>query len=258
MKRISSKATAEAVLRELPSVLGAYVSEDVEGRPREVHLLVRPGPDPASLARDIRGLLEERLGMPVDQRVISIAQLARDPRTDDRADADGGADTDADGLEAALAAAAPGDAALADRAGPADLEAAEGRPVFVGLESTATAGRVRVGVRLEWRDEESAGEGEGVDTRAGRARAAAGATLRSAVDAPWNEGLGLELDFASIVQALDGEYVLVSVLGLSARLGRRPLPLVGAQPIDGDVESAAALAALKAVNRVLPLGLRRD
>ncbi|MFW6330907.1 MAG: hypothetical protein ACOC3J_04205, partial [Gemmatimonadota bacterium] len=81
MKRISSKATAEAALREIPSVLGAYVSEDADGHPREVHLLVRSGPDPAGLARDIRGLLEERLGIPIDQRVISIAQLARDPRS---------------------------------------------------------------------------------------------------------------------------------------------------------------------------------
>jgi hypothetical protein len=65
-----------------------------------------------------------------------------------------------------------------------------------------------------------------------------------------------ELDFASIVQALDGDYVLVSVLGISDRIGRRPLPLVGAHPIESDVESAAAFAALKAINRVLALALQ--
>ena len=36
-----TKAEAEAVLRELPSVLGAFVREDVYGHPREVHLLVK-------------------------------------------------------------------------------------------------------------------------------------------------------------------------------------------------------------------------
>jgi hypothetical protein len=46
------------------------------------------------------------------------------------------------------------------------------------------------------------------------------------------------------------------VLGLSNRMGRRPLPLVGAHPIEIDVESAAAFAALKAVNRVLSLALQ--
>ncbi len=236
MKRISTKTTAEAVLRELPSVMGAYVSEDLEGHPREIHLLIGDGPDPASLARDVRGLLEERLGIPIDQRVISIAQLAKPPLQD--------------------AAAAEVQAPQESRAAPAASEA--GRPVFAGIESTTTAGHVTVSVRLEWGNRESAGRADAVDTQPGRARAAATATLRSAADAPWNDGLGLELDFASIVQALDGEYVLVSVLALSPRLGRRPLPLVGAHPVDSDVESAASLATLKAINRVLSLALKRD
>lgn len=246
MNRISTKSTAEAVLRELPSVLGAYVSEDMEGHPREIHLLVQPGPDPGSLARDIRGLLEERLGIPIDQRVISIAQLAADAN-DDEAPSGAG-----DGEESE----APGTAgARATEPGPA---APSSRPVFAGLESTTTSGHVHVSVRMEWRDTPSEGTAEAVDTQAGRARAAASATLRSAVNAPWTEELGLELDFASIVQALDGEYVLVSVLGLSRRLGRRPLPLVGAHPIEGDVETGAALATLKAINRVLGLALTGD
>lgn len=245
MNRISTKSTAEAVLRELPSVLGAYVSEDMEGHPREIHLLVQPGPEPGSLARDIRGLLEERLGIPIDQRVISIAQLAPD--------ADGGAPSGADGGEEPEARGTAG--ARATEPGPA---AASSRPVFAGLESTTTSGHVHVSVRMEWRDTPSEGTAEAVDTQAGRARAAASATLRSAVSAPWTEDLGLELDFASIVQALDGEYVLVSVLGLSRRLGRRPLPLVGAHPIEGDVETGAALATLKAINRVLGLALTGD
>src|SRR5690606_33429724 len=79
MTRIHTKEAAEAILRELPSVVGAFVREDVNGHPREVHLLISPGPDPASLARDVRALLEERLGVTVDQRVISIAQLADPP-----------------------------------------------------------------------------------------------------------------------------------------------------------------------------------
>jgi hypothetical protein len=84
MKRISNKTAAETVLRELPSVLGAYVSEDLEGQPREIHVLVRHGPNPAALARDIRGLLEERLGIPVDQRIISMLAPMKKPRPADR------------------------------------------------------------------------------------------------------------------------------------------------------------------------------
>lgn len=238
MSRISSKAAAEAVLRELPSVLGAYVSEDLEGYPREIHLLVSPGPDPASLARDVRGLLEERLGIPIDQRVISIAQLA--------------AQREVEGvLQGAASAQRP--AGTRDDA-PSDRPASLGtRPVFAGLESTASGGHVEVGVRLRWRGDECLGTSRAVDTPVGRARAAAAATLRSAVRAAWSDALNLELDFASVVQALEGEYILVSVLGMSGHLGRRPLPLVGAHPIESDVETAASLATLKAVNRILTI-----
>lgn len=222
--------------------MGAYVSEDLEGHPREVHLLVRHGPDTAGLARDIRGLLEERLGIPIDQRVISIAQLA--PEQDVEEAPEGAAE------EVAVAEATS--------RGSEPSRPAASRPVFAGLESTTSSGRVRVGVRLEWKGEESEGEAEAVDTAAGRARAAANATLRSAGGAAWNDDLSLELDFASIVQALDGEYVLISVLGMSSRLGRRPLPLAGAHPIDSDVETATALGTLKAINRILSVALRTD
>lgn len=240
MKRNSTKSAAEAALRELPSVRGAYVSEDLEGHPREIHLLIGDGPDPASLARDVRGLLEERLGIPIDQRVISIAQLAGNgneglpPQTPEEP---------APGPEAAPGSAAP---------------QLDSRPIFGGIEATTASGHVTVGVRLEWEGRLSTGMAEAVDTQAGRARAAATATLRSAAGAPWNDDLNLELDFASIVQALEGEYVLVSVLAVSHRLGRRPLSLVGAHPVDRDVESAAALAALKAINRVLSAALKHD
>ena len=250
MSRISNKAAAEAVLRELPSVLGAYVSEDLEGHPREIHLLVRHGPDTAGLARDIRGLLEERLGIPIDQRVISIAQLAPDPDLeavpDDAArelvgGTPGGKDRPTEGAESRAM----------DEPTPV-----AGRPLFAGLESTTTSGHVRVTVRLDWRGDVSEGSSEAVDTQVGRARASASATLRSAASAPWNRALGLELDFASRVQAMDGEYILVGVLGMSSRLGRRPVPLVGAHPVETDVETAAALATLKAINRILSVELR--
>jgi hypothetical protein len=252
MNRTSTKTTAEAILRELPSVLGAYVSEDLEGHPREVHLLVRAGPDLANLARDVRGLLQERLGIPIDQRVISIAQLAGDPPAGDQdephEDPDAGHD---DQPTASLAAPKPSASPI-----PASAAPAEARPIFSGLESTVTAGHVTVGVRLEWKGETAHGTAEAADTSAGRARAAATATLRCAMAAAGSGHAVFELDFASIVQALDGDYVLVSVLGISDRIGRRPLPLVGAHPIESDVESAAAFAALKAINRVLALALQ--
>src|SRR5512135_2137009 len=78
MDKIRTKEAAEATLRELPSVIGAFVREDIYGHPREVHLLVKAGPNVRLLARDVRELLEERLQVPVDQRIISIAQVSGD------------------------------------------------------------------------------------------------------------------------------------------------------------------------------------
>ena len=54
MDKTHTKDAAEAILLELPSVLGAFVREDINGHPREVHVLVGPGPEPRHLARSRR------------------------------------------------------------------------------------------------------------------------------------------------------------------------------------------------------------
>ncbi|MEJ2215084.1 MAG: hypothetical protein P8099_00575 [Gemmatimonadota bacterium] len=232
MNHTSTKAAAEAALLELPSVMGAFVREDINGSPREIHLLIQAGPDAGDLARDIRELLEERLGVPIDQRVISIAQV--DPVYRKVSDV------------SAIAGPRERTTALVLRP--------HARAVFRGIESVVDGGRVRVNVRLQWAGETHAGEGDELESANGRARAASAATLRAAMAAAW-ENLRLDLDLVSVVQAVDRSFVLVSVLALSPAFGRRPLSLVGIQPVDADIESAAALATLKAVNRVLSLTL---
>jgi hypothetical protein len=64
------------------------------------------------------------------------------------------------------------------------------------------------------------------------------------------------VEHVSLVRAFERDYVLVTAMVSSPFLGRKPIPLVGAQPVEVDTESAAALAALKAVNRTLSLVLR--
>jgi hypothetical protein len=226
MERIHTKEAAEAVLRELPSVLGAFVREDVNGHPREVHLLVSPGPNVKLLSQDVRELLEERLGVPVDQRVISIAQLAED-------------------------IADFGDATIEELTEPV---APEDRTRFVGVESEIRQQRVYVRCRL-LRDERAfEGEASELDAGSGRARAAVAATLKAIIQAAGGQ-LRLELDGVSIVHAFDRDYVVVSIMSGAPRFGRGLLQLTGAQPVEHDMESAAALATLKAVNRVLSKAL---
>jgi hypothetical protein len=252
MAREGMKEAAEAMLRELPSVIGACVREDVNGHPREVHLLVRAGPNPRHLAYDVRDLLEERLGVPVDQRVISIAQLAEGRRP-------GPAVSSAAGLapapehEPAVAPAGPDPVPAA--VPPADETVPEPRALFAGISTEAMDNHVRVCVTLELDGGTRVGEAVGVDTGPARLRAVAGATLK-AVDATCVGRSRFEVEHIATVHAFGREYVLVSVLASSPYLGRRPIPLVGAHPVEMDAESATALATLKAVNRTLSLVLR--
>ncbi|MBX6366063.1 MAG: hypothetical protein IRZ00_19620 [Gemmatimonadetes bacterium] len=234
MQKVRTKEAAEAILRELPSVLGAYVREDVYGHPREVHLLVGPGPNVKNLARDVRDLLEERLRVPVDQRIISIAQV-------DRIE------------DATTEPAAP----AGEEPAPAEPEAdaALRRLLFGGIEAMVRDARFVARVRLLLGEREFVGEAAELDTGNGRVRAAALATLRAVV-ASTGDVLRLDLDTAALVRAFGREYSLVSVLASGAGRGRRPLNLVGAQPVEGDEATAAALAALKAVNRTTARQLR--
>jgi hypothetical protein len=222
MERIHTKEAAESVLRELPSVLGAFVREDVNGHPREVHLLVSPGPNVKLLAQDVRELLEERLGVPVDQRVISIAQLAEELSDF-------------------------GDASIEDLTEPVPPE---DRTRFVGVEATIRNQRVYVTTRLQHGEDFFDGEAVEMDAGAGRARAAVAATIK-AVSRVGRDQLRLEIDAVSMIRAFDRDYVIVSIISGAPRFARGIVNLTGAQPVEHDVESAAALATLKAVNRLL-------
>lgn len=221
MERVHTKEMAEALLRELPSVLGAFVREDVNGHPREVHLLVSPGPNVKLLAQDVRDMLEEKLGVPVDYRVISIAQLAEDVV----------------------------DFSMEPEVEPADAPG-EPRVRFLDVTSEVREQRVRVRARLQCGDAIHEGEGVELDVGNGRLRAAAIAVLKAAISAS-TQSLRLELEAVSVIKAFDREYVLVSAVAGAAAFGRKLVPLVGAHPIELDLETAGALGTLKAINRVL-------
>ncbi len=236
VERIRTKETAEATLRELPSVIGAFVREDIYGHPREVHLLVKAGPNVRHLARDVRELLEERLQVPVDQRIISIAQVSGD-------------------VPAPSGSPAEPPPALTGSMPVEEEVAGEPRLLFGGLESMFRDARVVVRVRLTWQAQEFEGEGAELDAGSGRVRAAATAALRAAAAAA-RDTVRLELEGAAQIRAFERDYVLVSALATAPNLGRRPLTLAAAHQSEDDPATAAALAALKAVNRVVALRLR--
>lgn len=225
------KKTAENVLREMPFVVGAFVQPDALGNPREIHLLIRPGPKPREVAHEVKSLLESRLRVPIDQRIISIAQLAEQQ------------------VDAPPAMQAP------ESVPP--LPVASTRLELAGVESSVRGGRVTVAVVLEHEGEPIRGEATELEAEDGRARAGARATLE-AINAWLTEKGRFGLDFAARVETLDQPYVLVSVIVSGRVIGRRPVALAGAHPADEPEETAAALAILKATNRAVELLLSED
>ena len=236
MAKTHTKEAAESLLRELPSVVGAFVREDIHGNPREIHVLIGPGPNPRHLARDIRDMLEEKIGVAVDQRVISIAQLA----------------VDAENLAADL-----GQVGILRGAQPDPIDdLTDERLQFETLETQTRDGMFIVRVRLQSGERTVTGEGVEADVGLARVRAAAVATLNAAAVA-CNQRMRFQLDTAAPIKALGREYIFVSVLASSPLLGRKAMQLTAAQPIDEDSDHAtAALAVLHAINRVVALALK--
>jgi hypothetical protein len=216
------KHTAETVLRDLPGVVGAFVQPDAFGHPREIHLLIKPGPQPREFAHHVRSVLESRLRIPIDKRIISIAQLANEKEP-----------------------------ASADGEMPAHGADHGGRYRLLGIETDVVDRRVTVRLRLLFDGNEIAGEATEIEARDGRARAAAMAAL-DAVNRIAGNQARFGLDFATIVEAVGYEYALASIAVTSPHLGRRAVSLTGAnRVVEEDTETASALAALKATNRVL-------
>lgn len=236
MTRTSTKDAAEAALRELPSVVGACVREDIFGHPREIHILVTAGPTPRELARDVRDLLEERLGVPVDQRVISIAQLARAP---------------IDALPPSRIAELPDTAAISAAA----AESLDLRLRLLAVDVEAGSGRVTAVVRLGRAGDEYVGWGTEVESPLGRLRAGASAAAQ-AVTLALGETGRLELESAAVVEALGREYGLVSTHAAARSLGRHPLSMFGAHLLAPDEVEAGVYAALKSANRIVALLMR--
>jgi hypothetical protein len=223
VEQLAFKENAENVLRAMPSVIGAFVQPDAFGRPREIHLLVEPGPRPREFAEQVKAVLESKLRIPIDQRIISIAQLAR-PRTTTQAPAE-----------------------------PVPRPAHHERVLLAGVNSGISGGRTRVTIHLTRGEDQFQGEAVEVAAEDGSTRAAARATLE-AINA-MSEDARFGLDYATTIDAFGRRYILVSASVSSPRFGRRSIAVAGAQLIEGEIEGAAALAALKAVNRLLQFAL---
>ncbi len=205
---------AEHLLRELNGVASARIVGDSPDRIREIHILTDHSVEPKQTVRNVESALLAQLGISVDHRVVSVAQVR--------------------GPEDAAAARIIG-FGLGDR-----------RYLFAGYEfERKLAHRVECRVRLRLDSQEFIGAAEGTDIERGRMMVAAQAALNALEEAEDHE-VGFALDGVKMIDSFDVPVVAAAGFGLS---GRTRTFLAGAAALTESPEHAAILAALNATNR---------
>ncbi|HEX7051549.1 MAG TPA: hypothetical protein VF188_15185 [Longimicrobiales bacterium] len=254
------RANVEQLLTSLTGVISAHVGIAPDGALSQIHVLAAAGLHPKQVVRNVESALSAGLGLEVDRRNISVAQI-RDAVPP--APAGTGTETPAGAVPHSPAHGRPVDT-RADRSGTASGTAAPKRAahvahrngprgtsrriVLTGYETRLDASR-RASCRVALRagPDEFHGEARGPDTPRGRADAAANAVFAALAAARGKTRFGLE--GVTIVDVDGRDFVLVAA---RAFYDRRPVELTGAAHLDRSPEEAAILASLQAINRWEP------
>ena len=241
---------AERLLGALAGVVSAHIVTDGVGRMVEIHILATPDFHPKQVVRNVESALSAGLGIEVDRRIVSVAQI----RTETAGSAESAVTPapDTPPIEG-WTGERPDDSADRTTSEGSDSGAPSETPVprqapdrlqYVRYEARRDAGRCNCRVVLRAPAEEVTGTGAGPDTVTGRAEAAARAVF-DALGRVRTE-LRIELAGAVISESRDRSFVIVSAHVL---LDRETVPLAGAAALTRSPEEAAILAALQASNR---------
>lgn len=227
----------EGLLTALNGVLAARVAVGAGGRVEEIHVLADAVTHPKQIVRNVESALSAGLGVVVDRRLISVAQLRGE---------DAGAYI-VPPEEVATAAPSPEQAAapVQQRQPVESADPAAGRFVFVGYDARTQPdleAACRVTIRRD--HEVFSGTGNGPSTALGRAQSAARAVFAAIATARHSQSLDLE--GVTLVESHGRSYVLVAA---HAMAGRSSVPLTGIASLHRSPEEAAILASLQATNR---------
>lgn len=246
---------AEQLLAALTGVVSAHVVTDEEGGMVEIHILATSDLHPKQVVRNVESALSAGLGIKIDRRIVSVAQVRSETSNGGRTG--GGPAPEPDSASEPNSAAEPNSASeaysasepdsaqqpdsapsrVAARSDPARLE-------YVRYEVRRGDERCTCSVVLRSGEQEVIGTGHGPDTVAGRAESAARAVLDAIGRA--RPELRLRLEGATLSQSGDRTFVIISAHQL---LDRTTRPLAGAAALLRSPEEAAILAALQATNR---------
>lgn len=227
---IYPESEIEGLITALRGVLAARVTLGTLGQIEEIHVLAAEQLHPKQIVRNIESALSAGLGIPVDRRMISVAQVRAD---------DENAYTPDDASAPQLPQDGPPEEARTQD------EKIAVRYVFVGYDAR-TQPDLEAACRVTIRRgaEVISGSGTGPSTRLGRAQAAATAVFSAISAARQDHTLGLE--GVTLVESHGRDFVLIAA---SAAAGRHSLPLTGAAALHRSPEEAAILASLQATNR---------
>jgi hypothetical protein len=214
----------ESLLLTLPEIRAAKVACDSEGTITEIHLVAPDSVNPKATVRNVESLLKATLGIDVDHRVISVAQVRMD---------NGG------GRQPAWA----------------ETQRAARRPArvrFLEVVFTNEAPfKTRAEVFLEWGGETFSGMAVDTSTARSRPRLAARAAS-DALESFLERNIGLSLEHFQILDTPVGQIALACLRNLG-REGRQRT-LVGSALIEEDPNQGAVLAVLDALNRLMLRG----
>lgn len=216
------ESEVEGLISALMGVMAAHVTMSPLGRIEEVHILADEQLHPKQIVRNVESALSAGLGVTVDRRLISVAQVRGDP----------------DVLE-------DDDVATPAPAEPSRDDGIVKRYVFVGYDARTQAdleASCRVTIRRG--SEVISGSGTGPSTALGRAQAAAQAVF-AAIAAARRDNI-LSLEGVTLVETHGQQYVMVAAHAIA---GRESHPLTGVAALHRSPEEAAILAALQSTNR---------
>jgi hypothetical protein len=215
----TTEVRAERLLSALAGVVSARAVADEFGRLCEIHVLASPELHPKQIVRNVESALSAGLGVVVDRRIISVAQLranAAPPQV----------------KKQKKGARAAGGAGYRDQ-----------RLVYVKFDASSTSSLDTIcNVTLRFGEDAVTGAGSGLNTVQGRADAAA----RAVFDALQRSGETLGLEGTTVVDTHGKSYVLVSARAVAGRTSRL---LTGTAVLRNSPEEAAIMAALQATNR---------
>ncbi len=243
----------EQAITELTHVRSVGIVTDERGGIEEVHVVASDEHPAKQVARDVGSLLLARLGIPLDHRKISVAQVSADAPLEEPADEAGEIPvSDVESSDVVVVESPAAEEHVVQVAPPcarsgAHLQPAEKRIRFLGVSVKQAQDVAEVRVELSMDGLESVALVRGADTPASLLRTVAEAVLEATQQFFEANGIftvhGVEICHAGGVPVM-----ITNICHVSERSEKQ---LIGACAVGGDPPLAAALATLDAINRYL-------